>query len=263
MENTPYMDGISADRALLVDKEDWLSGNTLLSLETTESLRDDIGSNYRDDPALFLRSIRVLTPDKQEILLSYYFLGKTQVQLAKFLLSNSQTFCSSFIRAANHELCCQFIYPEGPSKEQLHAMCVAEGVEEHRVSSQRQEFRDSYPVKEHEIDVSGSDVVYSFYQHKAYDRVARELKIHRPDVRRVLKKVYTGLKASSKLDHQVVGDWLFSLAFKKATTGNRIRRRKTIEDTMHVKDPDIVGEFRINVQDPNFSAMFQPTSRES
>lgn len=260
-ENTPYFDAITSERALMVDEEDWLAGNTLMSVETTDENRDHIGSSYREDPALFLKAIRALSSDKQEVLLSYYFLNKTQTQLAKLLLANSQTFCSSFIRAANHELCCQFLYPDGPSKEQLSTMCIAEGVEEHRVSAQKQEFQDSYPVKQDEKEVKGSDVVYSFYQHEAYDQVARELKIHRPDVRRVIKKVYTGLRASPKLEYQVVGDWLYSLSFKKAPTGNRRKIRKGSGD-LHLKDPDIVGEFRINVSDPDFSAMFQPTSHQ-
>src|SRR5580700_9893120 len=100
MENSAYMDAITAERSLLLTDEEALAGGTTISCETTDEFGvDDIYVYCQEHFADWLRVIRVLSREQQELLLSYYLLGKPQIVLSK-LLQTTQTVCSFRIRMA-------------------------------------------------------------------------------------------------------------------------------------------------------------------
>jgi hypothetical protein len=100
MENSAYMDSITASRSMLLTEEEALAGGTTISCETTDEFGvDDIYVYCQEHFADWLRVIRVLSREQQELLLSYYLLGKTQIVLSK-LLQATQTVMSFRIRMA-------------------------------------------------------------------------------------------------------------------------------------------------------------------
>lgn len=85
---------------MLLTEEEALAGDGMLSLETTgEFGEDDFFVYSREHFADWLRVLRNLSLEQQEMLLSYYLLGRTQQTLA-MLWSSTQTVCSFRLRMA-------------------------------------------------------------------------------------------------------------------------------------------------------------------
>ncbi len=88
---------------MLLTEEEALAGDGMLSLETTgEFGEDDFFVYSREHVADWLRVLRNLSLEQQEMLLSYYLLGKTQQTLA-MLWCSTQTVCSFRLRMAIQE----------------------------------------------------------------------------------------------------------------------------------------------------------------
>src|SRR5208282_3515469 len=99
-ENSPYMESITGQRSLRLSEEDQLEGQTTLSLETCTDLQDtDVLSFIQERFADFLVTLRFLSREDQELLLSYYILSKTQNTLA-LIHKSTQTVCSFRLRQA-------------------------------------------------------------------------------------------------------------------------------------------------------------------
>jgi hypothetical protein len=100
-ETTLYFEAITAQRFLLVDELTALEGTATISIET----QGDMGPQEADLPIYvednfpeFLRNLRYLSKEDQELLLAYCVLGKTQSQLGAIMAT--QTQCSTDIRMA-------------------------------------------------------------------------------------------------------------------------------------------------------------------
>ncbi len=99
-----YMTSIDVaiiERSLLVGDEAALEGITTISAETQASLAKlDIASCIG---AEFLKALRTLSMEEQELVLAYYVLAKTQATLA-VLHRSTQTLTGARIRAAMQRL---------------------------------------------------------------------------------------------------------------------------------------------------------------
>jgi len=88
------MDSVTSARSMLLTEEEALAGGTTISCETTDEFGvDDIYVYCQEHFADWLRVIRVVSREQQELLPSHYLLGKTQIVLSK-LLQATQTVCS-------------------------------------------------------------------------------------------------------------------------------------------------------------------------
>src|SRR5208283_5867612 len=104
-ENTPYFDSITSARAMLLSEDDQLEGITTISLETQADMtEEDILTYVIENFSEFLKMLRFLKKEDQELLLSYYLLSKTQNTLA-IIHKSTQTVCSFRIRMAVKVLC--------------------------------------------------------------------------------------------------------------------------------------------------------------
>jgi len=71
MENSAYMDSITAERSLLLTEEEQLAGATTISLETQNEFgEDDFYVYSREHFADWLRVLRNLSLEQQEMLLT-------------------------------------------------------------------------------------------------------------------------------------------------------------------------------------------------
>src|SRR5208282_4898996 len=77
-ENTPYFDSITSARAMLLTDEEALEGQTLLSAESDPKKKEDqkILTYIQENFPMFLKILRLLKKEDQELLLSYYLLSK-------------------------------------------------------------------------------------------------------------------------------------------------------------------------------------------
>ena len=77
MENTPYFNSVTLARSMLLTDEEALEGATTISLETQADLQeDDVFTYIQENFVNFLKMLRYLSQEDQDMLLSYYLLGK-------------------------------------------------------------------------------------------------------------------------------------------------------------------------------------------
>jgi hypothetical protein len=166
-ETTLYFELISAARALLVDEEQALEGATTISLETQPELaEDDVFTFVHDNFEKFLRALRFLKKEDQELLLSYYLLSKTQNTLA-LIHRSTQTVCSFRIRMAVKTLG-TFMMMGTPTRETLHETFEKAG-------------------HENLLTTPLSTLVMDYVECRDFRVVAERYGLHRPDIRRSIR----------------------------------------------------------------------------
>lgn len=240
-EMTPYFDAITSARAMLLDEDEALAGATTISLETQADLaEDDILTYVQTNFAGFLKMIRFLSKEDQEMLLSYYILSKTQNTLA-LIHKSTQTVCSFRIRMAVKKLGTFMLLGE-PSVEAMSKILVKSGLE----SSLEK--------------IGLSEVVDLYKKTRSFAKVAEVYGLHRPDIRRAMSRAAKQLN-DSKSGHEVaLGAYIHGLIDKASAAGQGFSKRKLAKQC-HIfhQDPQILGEFRIDVKAPGFEHLF--TSR--
>jgi hypothetical protein len=251
MENSAYMDSITSARSMLLTDEEALAGGTTISCETTDEFGvDDIYVYCQEHFADWLRVIRVLSREQQELLLSYYLLGKTQSVLAT-LLHSTQTVCSFRIRMAVKLAGTYLMMGGEPSVDQLRVVLTKAGFE--------------HSLKK----VSLSEIIAEYARCRSFEKIARAHDLHRPDIRRAMSqasKHLLGKDEKGETDPQLpadpegiaVGAYIFSV-IDKADPSNVGTTKRQKEKTAHCVvrvDPPCVGEFRVAVNDPRWDSLF-------
>jgi hypothetical protein len=162
MENSAYMDSITSARSMLLSDEEALAGGTTISCETTDEFGvDDICVYCQEHFADWLRVIRVLSREQQELLLSYYLLGKTQIVLSK-LLQTTQTVCSFRIRMAVKLAGTYLMMGGAPDIEAMRLILNKAGLE-------------------HSLEgVSLSEIIAMYVECRSFQRIADICNLHRP-----------------------------------------------------------------------------------
>jgi hypothetical protein len=235
------MESISAQRSMLLTEEEALAGNTTISLETQGDLaEDDILTYVQENFAKFLKMIRYLSKEDQELLLSYYMLSKTQNILAE-IHKSTQTACSFYIRMAIKKLGTFLLLGE-PTVEIMHGILGKAGLEG---SLEKVEL---------------SKVISLYEQTRSFQKVAEAYGLHRPDIRRAMSRAAKQLNDSKDGNEAALGAFIHGLIDKASASGQGYSKRKLAKQChLYRKDPDILGDFRIDVTSPFFDAMF--TSR--
>ena len=237
-ENTPYFDSITSARAMLLDEDEQLAGCTTISLETQMDMtEDDILTYVLENFSEFLRKLRYLKKEDQELLLSYYLLSKTQNCLA-IVHKSTQTVCSFRIRMAVKTLAC-FIMMGEPTPERMHETLVQAGLE----------------TSLGKLELSKAVDLYS--KTRSFQRIAELHKLHRPDIRRAMSRASKQLMESKNTQEHALGAYIHSLIDKANPSGVGYSKRK-VSKLGHIyrTDPALLGEFRIRVEDKDFEHMF-------
>jgi hypothetical protein len=251
MENSAYMDSITAARSMLLTDEEALAGGTTLSCETTDEFGvDDIYVYCQEHFADWLRVIRVLSREQQELLLSYYLLGKTQIVLSK-LLQTTQTVMSFRTRMAVKLAGTYLMMGGEPSVDQMRVVLIKAGLE--------------HSLK----NVSLSEIIVDYARCRSFEKIANAYHLHRPDIRRamslaskqLLRGDVTNLKTETtpaSPEELAVGAYIFNLIDKANPDGQGISKRQKAKAARCVVrvDPPCVGEFRVAVNDTGWDSLF-------
>ena len=237
MESTPYMNSVTSARALLLGEEEALVGATTISLETQHDLQeDDVFTYIQENFVSFIRMLRYLSPEDQDMLLSYYLLGKTQTTLASIFRS-TQTVCSFRIRMAVRVIGAFLLFGE-PTVEVLARVLGKAGLEE-------------------SLKGGLSRAVIEYARCRSFQEVADVLGLHRPDVRRAMSRAARALMGSKDSREAALAAWIHSLVDKSNPVGPGYSKRKMQkEGHIYRKDPDILGEFSARIEDPAFDSLF-------
>jgi hypothetical protein len=230
---------------MLLDEDEQLEGATTISLETQADLaEEDILSFINENFDKFLKTLRFLKKEDQELLLSYYLLSKTQNTLA-LIHKSTQTVCSFRIRMAVKTLGTFMMVGGEPTEELLHDVLEKAGMED---------------CLEKELGVKKaplSTVVMEYVRTRNFQHVATHFALHRPDVRRAMSRVSKALMDSKDGREAAVAAWLHSLIDKVSPVGTGFSKRKAQKlGHLYRSDPTILGQFRMSITDPTFGHMF-------
>lgn len=261
MENTPYMDSISAARSIAhfrEDEEGSLEGNQLISAESEGKEEEDAFVFITENYSTFLKMIRLLKPKDQDLLLAYYSLRKTQDQLGP-VFGITQTVCSQLLRLAVKVLCCFIIFGGVPTAEQLRPILENAGLEEMYMQPEHKYFDGK--TTEKTIEVSMSQIIAKYAACRNFRTIATELRVHRPDIRRTMRYVSDALSTKGATE-QAVGAYVHNLIDKAnpIDSGDSVRQKNKSGNYM-TADPAEVGFFRITIteeSDEVLDSVFAP-----
>jgi hypothetical protein len=237
-EVTPYFESITSNRAMLLSEEDALEGTTTISAETCGDLAEQKILTYiQENFADFLKTMRFLKREDQELLLSYYILSKTQNTLAA-IHKSTQTVCSYRIRMAVKVLG-TFIMMGEPTIDMMHEILTRAGLEN--------------SVETVEL----SKLIDIYVKTKNFQRIADMYKLHRPDIRRAMSRASKQLMESKDVHEHALGAYIHSLIDKSNPAGAGYSKRKVAKlGHLYRTDPAVVGEFRIRIDSPDFEHIF-------
>ena len=232
------MDSIASTRAMLLTEEEQLEGSTTISLETCGDLQeDDILTFVLENFPEFLKMLRFLKKEDQELLLSYYLLSKTQNTLA-IIHKSTQTVCSFRIRMAVKTLAC-FIMMGEPTVERMHEILVGAGLENAL----------------EKIDLS--EIIDLYAKTRSFQRIAEVHRLHRPDIRRAMSRASKQLMESKRAHEHALGAFIHQLIDKANPSGVGYSKRKMQKlGHLYRSDPPTLGEFRVKVDDLAFDHWF-------
>ena len=248
--SSAYMESITASRAMGLSEEEALKGEGMLSVETQEEYNEDSFRNYCTEHfGDWLKMLRTLPKDLQELLLSYYLLGKPQIVLAK-LLQATQTVCSFRIRMAVKLAGTYLMMGGEPSVDQLRVVLTKAGLE--------------HSLKR----VSLSEIIAEYARCRSFEKIARAHDLHRPDIRRAMSQASKHLLGKDEKGETdpllaadpegiAVGAYIFNLIDKAdSNAGKTIRQKERTARCVVRVDPPCVGEFRVAVNDPGWESLF-------
>jgi len=237
LESIPYMNSVTSARAMLLTEEESLEGGTTISLETQSDLQeDDVFTYIQENFPNFLKMLKYLSQEDQDMLLSYYLLGKTQTTLAT-IFKSTQTVCSFRIRMAIKVIGAFLLFGE-PTAEILAEILSSAGLED-------------------SLKGGLSKAVIEYAKCRSFQQVAETLGLHRPDVRRAMSRAARTLLNSKDSREAAMAAWIHSLVDKSNPVGPGYSKRKLLkEGHLYRTDPDILGQFTVNIEDKAFESLF-------
>ena len=236
-ENSPYFNSVTSARAMLLTEEDALEGATTISLETQADLQeDDVFTYIQENFVNFLKMLRYLSQEDQDMLLSYYLLGKTQTTLAA-IFKSTQTVCSFRIRMAVRVIGAFLLFGE-PTVEVLSKLLKKAKLEDSLASGL-------------------SKAVIEYARCRSFQQVSDNLGLHRPDVRRAMSRAAKALMDSKNSREAAMAAWIHSLVDKSNPVGPGYSKRKMQkEGHLYRSDSPLVGQFTVPMDSPEFEQMF-------
>jgi len=259
-----YWDAIVAKHSATLTEEESLKGETLISIESDSSQQQADLLIYSDQqPEGFFKLLRHLSPIEQEQLISYYVLAATQTRLAP-IWKSTQTILSYLLRRATKTFCAALVFGEKISQQQIQSVLEAAGLESQLIKTR-------FNAETETVVAQMSVIFYDYMQCKSFVEVADRYELHRADMRRKMNQT-AHLLSGENLDgtEAAVGMSPESLALGAVLVGlldganpigagkNPRASRKTEDVT--VSDPPIVGQFALDLNDPNVKSMFISTA---
>lgn len=232
-ETSAYFESIVAQRAMLLDPEDY-QGEHTLSLETqADVVSQSILSYIHDNFGKFMEYLKFLSLEDQELLLSYYLLGKTQWSIAR-LHGSTQTICSFKLRLAMKRLG-TYILMGIPSVDKIHAIL------------------ERFGTTQFTPEVTYAEIIDCYAKTRSFKSVAAAYGAKRPDVRRALSSLSKQLLAAKDAPTLALGAYVFGLIDKASAQGRGLSQREKAKICpIYRKDPAMLGHFEVDVAAPEF-----------
>lgn len=220
-----------------------------VSLETLDAAVSPIATLIARYPETFFRLLRCLDPVDADVLLAYTELRKTQKQIGA-LYGRIQSFAGLQIHAAMLRLSL-FIFAGVP--------LTADGIRPILISAGLEKPNDP---------VSLAAVICEYASYRNWDEVQESLSLNavRPNQKHYnhsirmwrtrVRDAKSKLHASTDIKQQALGAYLDGLIGAGLTQRIMSAYRHRATAIVRATTPAILGQFRVDVSDPNFNALF-------
>ena len=251
-ETTQYFEAVTGARAIAQwDEQAGMEGTTTVSLETQADLvEEDYLSFVQDHTAQFIRMLRWLNREDQELLLSYYFLSKTQTTLA-IIHKSTQTICSFRLRMAMKKLGTFMMFGGPPSVEQMDVILRQAGMEFVTVGTCERYSTGNpsrHPIRDKEMRLS--KLIDAYEKTRNFQRVAEAFNVHRPDVRRTMSRASKQMMEAPEPEQRAVAAYIHGLLDKASAAGQGYSKRKLAKCVnIYRTDSSRLGDFCWNAAD--------------
>src|ERR1700723_1242293 len=254
-EMTEYFENISAARSIAhfaEDEEGSLAGTPLLSIESESSAEQGVFVFAPENFSTFLRYVRFLRPQDQELILAYYILRKTPFQLAP-LFQITQTVASFRLRLCVKTICAMILFGGVPTEEQLRPVLNSAGLEEVLLDTISPSWAAG-PGKERAgvtaQKFSLAKIVAEYTRLRSFAAVAALFDVHRPEIRRYISRAAQALMESPDLVAQAAGSFCAYLIGQQNPNGKGFSRREQAKQgDKKFRDTDECGMFRITLDE--------------
>lgn len=232
-ENTAYFEAIVAQRAMLLDPDEYQNDHTV-SLETqSDIVSQSIMTYIHDNFSKFMEHLKYLSFEDQELLLAYYLLGKTQWSIAR-LHGSTQTICSFKLRLAMKRLG-TYMLMGVPTIEKIDSI-----LEQHDTAYFTPTIRYS-------------QMIDAYSKTRSFKAVANQFSLKRPDVRRALSTLSKSLLTSKDAPTLALGAFVFGLIDKASAQGRGLSQRERAKICpIYRRDPEMFGSFVVDTATPEF-----------
>jgi hypothetical protein len=267
-----YMEAKAGIRALQLDPEQALRGETLVSAETVvEESETSIAVFVAEHFGEFLKVLRNLSSSDQEMLLSYYVLNVPQKALGIFH-QTTQTAASYLLRVGVKRFGA-FLLMGVPSEERMRKILkrhkldsVTLNLDSTMSTARRADIYKTMYGEEHcsakTETFSLAELIVLYQQFRSFKAVAQTKKIYRPGIRKAIAKCGTALAEKRDPEALALAAYLHGLTHHANLHGTGRTPRQLAKEArvIHVKLPPCTSQFAIDVQDPNFDEMFYSKS---
>jgi len=241
---------VAIQSSMKADLDDMLQGNINISIETMGVFKDEFVDIVQNNPAFFLKNLRYLRPSDQELLISYYIVMKAQQHLA-IINKSTQTICSYRLRMACR-IFTAFVYFKGfPSEEQIRGVLAKANLSD---------VEDPRPLNcaASQAEFIARAITLYNMSHD-FQQVANRMGAHRPSIRRSFSQLRKKLEESEVTAEQALSALVFHLIDKANAWGGGLAARELKKQgTIMLKDPPVLGKFRVKAGDPYFEAVSSP-----
>ena len=213
---------------------DEYQGEHTLSLETqADIIAQSIISYIQDNFGKFMEYLKFLSFEDQELLLSYYLLGKTQWSIAR-LHGSTQTICSFKLRLAMKRLG-TYILMGVPSADKINTIL------------------EHYGTTNFTERIRYADLIDAYAKTRSFKSVASQFGVKRPDVRRAMSSLSKHLLASKEAPVIALGAYVFGLIDKASAQGRGLSQREKVKICpIYRRDPNLLGQFEVDVAVQDF-----------
>ena len=238
--HTPFEEMITWDRAMQLTPEEALHGEVTVSLETQpDKIKNDFDDVLLSNLPMFLKVIRSLSLEDQEMLLSYHMLRKSQAAMARMYPHKTQTIASYQLRRAGLTLGAYLLFGTPITKEAIAPVLLKAGCEENEL--ERYDRLGTRAVKT-------SYLIESYAQCRDWQHMAEKLNIFKPEIRRTLSRTSKVLLKGDDTKALALGAYIFNLIAYAYETKKSLSKKGNV----YITDPLVLGSFVIDVNDPAF-----------
>jgi hypothetical protein len=236
-EASPYFLAITDNRSIQQfegDEQGALEGSQLLSIETTENEEKQAYGYIVENLPKFFSLLRLLAPENQELLLSYFMVGKPQTALA-VIHRSTQTVVSQHIRAAVRELCFYIQVGGRPTQATIMGLLCRYGLD---------------VVVEDKVFLGV--LIFEYSQTRNFEAIANHYQLHRPNIRRAIRDASRALAKIDSALAKSFAAYLGNMIDKAGPKYGMSERKKSKSGDILRADPPVLGEFRRKINSPDF-----------